>query len=173
MTACAASEKEGITGHKYALTSMGLRGQVTPLRKKRKMIFYKKNSFKGCMKLEFEPPRVKNDGNLEEVVPLLWCSERQILSVMEAERHMLKRRKISTTPKPGGCTVLKYEQMLRPKQVWREIIHTKRTPWAPIHHTSSKQPLEAGIVLWFQHLVGMIDHFFIQIVHSFHFSTLH
>jgi hypothetical protein len=72
---------------------MGLRGQVTPLRKKRKMIFYKKNSFKGCMKLEFEPPRVKNDGNLEEVVPLLWCSERQILSVMEAERHMLKRRK--------------------------------------------------------------------------------
>ena len=115
--------------------------------KKEKMIFYKKNSFKGCMKLEFEPPRVKNDGNLEEVVPLLWCSERQILSVMEAERHMLKRRKISTTPKPGGCTVLKYEQMLRPKQVWREIIHTKRTPWAPIHHTPSKQPLEAGIVL--------------------------
>ena len=80
------------------------------------------------MKLEFEPPRVKNDGNLEEVVPLLWCSERQILSVMEAERHMLKRRKISTTPKPGGCTVLKYEQMLRPKQVWREIIHTNSEP---------------------------------------------
>jgi hypothetical protein len=93
VTACAASEKEGITGHKYALTSMGLRGQVTPLRKKRKMIFYKKNSFKGCMKLEFEPPRVKNDGNLEEVVPLLWRSERQILSVMEAERHMLNKTK--------------------------------------------------------------------------------
>ena len=57
------------------------------------MIFYKKNSFKGCMKLEFEPPRVKNDGNLEEVVPLLWRSERQILSVMEAERHMLNKTK--------------------------------------------------------------------------------
>ena len=39
------------------------------------------------MKLEFEPPRVKNDGNLEEVVPLLWRSERQIPSVMEAEAH--------------------------------------------------------------------------------------
>ena len=57
------------------------------------MIFYKKNSFKGCMKLEFEPPRVKNDGNLEEVVPLLWRSERTILSVMEAERHMLNKTK--------------------------------------------------------------------------------
>jgi len=57
------------------------------------MIFYEKNSFKGCMKLEFEPPRVKNDGNLEEVVPLLWRSERQILSVMEAERHMLNKTK--------------------------------------------------------------------------------
>ena len=61
--------------------------------KKEKMIFYKKISFKGCTKLEFEPPRVKNDGNLEEVVPLLWCSERQILSVMEAERHMLNKTK--------------------------------------------------------------------------------
>ena len=38
VTACEPSEQEGITGHKYALTSMGLRGQVTPLRKKRKMI---------------------------------------------------------------------------------------------------------------------------------------
>ena len=57
------------------------------------MIFYKKNGFKGCMKLEFEPPRVKNDGNLEEVVPLLLRSERQILSVMGAERHMLNKTK--------------------------------------------------------------------------------
>ena len=40
VTACALSEQEGITGHKYALTSMGLRGQVSPRRKKRKMIFY-------------------------------------------------------------------------------------------------------------------------------------
>ena len=72
---------------------------------------------------------------------------------------MLNETKKVNGMKPGGCRVLKYEQILRPKQVWREIIHTKRTPWAPIHHTSSKQPLEAGIVLWFQHLVGMIDHF--------------
>ena len=57
------------------------------------MIFFSTFSLKGGMKLEFEPPRVKNDENLEEVVPLLWCSERQILSVMEAERHMLNKTK--------------------------------------------------------------------------------
>ena len=92
VTACAPSEQEYITGHTYALTSMGLRGQVTPLRKERN-VFFPIFSFKGGMKLEFEPPRVKNDGNLEEVVPLLWRSERHIPSAMEAERHMLNKTK--------------------------------------------------------------------------------
>ena len=41
--------------------------------------------FKGYMKLEFEPLRVSKDGNLVEIFPFDWRSERRILSVMEAE----------------------------------------------------------------------------------------
>ena len=49
--------------------------------------------FKGHMKLEIEPLRVSKDENLVEIFPFEWRSERRILSVMEAERHMRNNTK--------------------------------------------------------------------------------
>ena len=89
MTACAQSEKEGISGHKYA---RGWRSNDNvenndniDIKMIQKSFFSLLVVFKGHMKLEFEPLRVSKDGNLVEIFPFDWRSERRILSVMEAE----------------------------------------------------------------------------------------
>ena len=74
MTACAPSEQEGISGHEYATgwrsNDYVANNDNIDIKMIQNSFFFSFIMFKGFVKLEFEPPRVKNDGNLEEVVPL-------------------------------------------------------------------------------------------------------
>ena len=121
MTACAQSEQEGIIGHKYASgwrsNDNAENNDNIDIKMMQKSFFCLFIVFKGCMKLEFEPLRVSKDGNLLEFFPLSGATNAESWVSWKLRQSMLNKTKIINGTKPGGCRVLKYEQVFCPKQI--------------------------------------------------------